>query len=307
MSRRVLVVGGTGMIGSHIAASLAARGDRVTVASRSIEGPFDPPAIAGIERVAIDYTDADLRAASLEAYEAVVFTAGNDIRHIAVDAESEELWERVQSQGVPRFAALARQAGVECLVQIGSYYHQLHPEWAQTNPYVAARKAADEGARALSNDGFRAITLNPPSIVGSIPGRVQKGFARLVSWVREEEGQPPLVAPPGGTNYLSVRSLVQAVTGALDRGEGGKAYLVGDESLSYREYFQKLATAAGSPATVEERDEECPYLPDRFIVQGRGRRISYEPNADEVALLGYDRHDIDRALAEIVAAVNAAA
>lgn len=307
MSRQVLVVGGTGMIGSHIAATLAGRGDRVTIASRSTAGAYDPTAIAGIDRVAIDYTDPDLSPRVLEAFDTIIFAAGNDIRHVAADGESAAFWDRVQSVGVPRFAQSAKDAGVECFVQLGSYYHQLHPEWAATNPYVAARKAADEGARALAGAGFRAITLNPPSIVGSIPGRVQKGFARLIDWVRGGAGHPPLAAPPGGTNYLSVRSLVQAVAGAVDRGEGGRAYLVGDESLRYREYFQKLARAAGSDLTVEERDEECPYLLDRFIVQGRGNAIAYEPDPREVALLGYERGDIDRALAEIVAAVDASA
>ena len=305
MTRSVLVVGGTGMIGSHIAERLAARGDRVTIASRSTAGPYDPPAIAGIPRVAIDYTDPELAASALEGYDAIVFAAGNDIRHVRADDESDEFWRSVQSDGVPRFAALAKAAGVECFVQIGSYYHQLHPEWAETNPYVAARKAADEGARALAAEGFRPITLNPPSIVGAIPGRVLKGFGRLVDWTRGEPGQPELFGPVGGTNYMSVRSLAEAVEGALDRGEGGHAYLVGDESLRYQEYFQKVANAAGSTRTVEERDEECPFQPDRFIVQGRGNVIAYEPDPAETALLGYTRGDVDRALAEIVAALEA--
>lgn len=304
MSRSILVVGGTGMIGSHVAAHLRDRGDRVTIASRSQGGPYDPPSIAGIDRVAIDYTDAGLTPAALEGFEAIVFSAGNDIRHVSAERESDEFWRAVQSEGVPRFAGLARQAGVECFVQLGSYYHQLHPEWAANDAYVAARKGADEGARALATDGFRAITLNPPSIVGAVPGRVLKGFRRLISWVRGELDEPELFGPAGGTNYMSVRSLVQAVDGALDRGAGGHAYLVGDQNLRYHEYFQKLALAAGSTLVVEERDEECAFQPDRFIVQGRGNVIGYTPDPAETELLGYERDDIDRALAEIVAAAD---
>lgn len=306
MSSRVLVVGGTGMIGSHIAARLRARGDDVTIASRSTEGAYDPPVIEGIPRVAVDYTDATLRADALRGYDAVVFSAGNDIRHVAADEESAEFWNRVQSEGVPRFAALCRDAGVSRFVQIGSYYHQLHPEWAERDAYVAARKAADEGARALVTDSFAPITLNPPSIVGVIPGRVLKGFGRLISWVRGELDEPELFGPAGGTNFMSVRSLVQAVEGALDRGVGGTAYLIGDENLHYSEYWQKIADAAGSERSIEERDEEHPFHPDRFIVQGRGNAIAYEPVEAETALLGYVRGDIDRALSEIVALSDAA-
>lgn len=305
MNMSVLVIGGTGMIGSHIATRLRDRGDTVTIASRSTEGPYDPPAIAGILRAQIDYTDPALTAEVLRGYDAIVFSAGNDIRHVDAADESPEFWERVQSKGVPRFAEIAREAGVKRFVQIGSYYHQLHPEWAENDAYVNARKLADERTRALATEGFAPITINPPSIVGVIPGRVLKRFTGMISWVRGELDEPEFFGPAGGTNYMSIRSLAEAVEGALDRGEGGKAYLVGDENLRYHEFWQKIANAAGADVTIEERDEEHPFQPDRFIVQGRGNVITYETDADETALLGYTKHDIDRALAEIVALSDA--
>ncbi|WP_313354773.1 NAD-dependent epimerase/dehydratase family protein [Microbacterium sp.] len=300
---RVLVVGATGMIGSHLAADLLARGDEVTVMSR--RGPFDrdPSAVAGLPRLLGDYTDADASPRELEGFDAVVFAAGNDIRHVAEGDDDAAFWERTQSVGVPRFAARAKAAGVARFVQLGSYYHQLNPQWAEQLPYVAARRDADEGARALSDDSFASMTLNPPSIVGA-DERALRRYARMFAWTRGELDEPALFAPPGGTNYMSVRSLSQAVLSALDRGEGGRAYLVGDQNLTYREYFQLLADAAGSSAVIEERDEEHPFQPDRFIVQGRGAVISFEPDAAEQELLGYERDDVARALAEIADAVG---
>lgn len=301
---RVLVVGATGMIGSRIAADLAARGDEVTVMSRRGPSDRDPSAVAGMPRLIGDYTETESAPVALEGFDAIVFSAGNDIRHVPAEQEDADFWERTQSGGVPRFAALAKAAGVSRFVQIGSYYHQLHPEWAERIPYVAARRDADVGARALSGDGFSAITLNPPSIVGA-DERGLRRFARMVAWVRGEVEDPALFAPSGGTNYMSVRSLSQAVQGALDSGAAGHAYLVGDRNLTYRDYFQLLAEAAGSRHVIEERDEEHPFQPDRFIVQGRGAVIAFEPDADETAVLGYDRDDVERALAEIVAGVDA--
>lgn len=304
MTRKILVVGGTGMIGSHIAARLRDEGDDVTIAARNVNAQTIIPAISGIPQISLDYTDLSLKPSHLAGFDAVVFSSGQDIRHVDLADETPEYWRTVQSEGVPRFAALARDAGVESFVQIGSYYHQLHPEWSEHNPYVAARKSADEKSRALTRTGFRAMTLNPPSIVGVIPGRSLRIFSRLVAWVKGEPRQPPLIAPPGGTNYMSVTSLAQAVFGALNRGVGGTAYLLGDESLSYRDYFQKVASVAGSDLTVLEQDQECPFLPDRFIVQGRGHAIAFEPNPDDVSLLGYTRNDVEHELRNIVAAVN---
>ncbi|UUE20149.1 NAD-dependent epimerase/dehydratase family protein [Microbacterium sp. J1-1] len=300
---RVLVVGATGMIGSHVAADLAARGDDVTVMARRDPSDRDPRAVQGMPRLQGDYTDTGTSPRMLEGFDAIVFAAGNDIRHVPAEQEDDAFWARTQSVGVPQFAAQAKAAGVGRFVQVGSYYHHLHPEWTARIPYVAARRDADERTRVLSGDGFAAMTLNPPSIVGA-DERGMRRFARMIAWTRGELADPELFAPPGGTNYMSVRSLSQAVQGALDGGEAGRAYLIGDRNLTYREYFQLLADAAGSGSVIEERDQEHPFLPDRFIVQGRGAVISYDTDPAETALLGYAQDDVERSLVEIVTAVD---
>lgn len=302
---KTLVVGGTGMIGTHTAVHLRDLGHEVTVAARkapasdSTAGEF--PVLLG------DYAEGTFSAADLKGFDSIVFAAGNDIRHVPRDADTSKFWESTQTSGVPSFVALAREAGVESVVQVGSYYHQVMPELAATNPYVEARRRADEDSRALATDGFRVITLNPPSILGLIPGRPVRGFAKTLAWADGELPNVPNFAPAGGTNYLSARSLAQAIAGAIDKGESGKAYLVGDTNLTFTEYFQMVFDAAGSAITLEERDEEHPFLPDAFIVQGRGNVLSYEPDAAETALLGYDRGDAERAVAEMVALTRASA
>ncbi len=128
----------------------------------------------------------------------------------------------------------------------------------------------------------------------------------MVSWAAGNEPQIPDFAPPGGTNYLSARSLAQAIRGAVHHGESGKAYLIGDENLTYQSFFQMMVDAAGGNREVAVKDESHPLLSDAAIVQGRGNTLSYEPDVDETALLGYDRNDCRRAVEEMVAAVVAA-
>ncbi len=149
------------------------------------------------------------------------------------------------------------------------------------------------------------MTLNPPSIVGADERGVRR-FARMIAWTRGELDEPELFAPlPAARTTCRCGRSRRLCGGALDAGEGGRAYLVGDRNLTYRGYFQLLADAAGSAHVIEERDEEHPFQPDRFIVQGRGAVIAYEPDPAETALLGYARDDVERALAEIVTAVDA--
>ncbi|QCB50318.1 NAD(P)-dependent oxidoreductase [Rhodococcus sp. PAMC28707] len=299
---KTLVVGGTGMIGTHIAAVLREQGNDITVAARTAPKPgslaSEFPVMLG------DYSAGTFSLQDLAPFEAVVFAAGNDIRHIPRGIDTADFWEKTQSGGVPRFVALAKKAGVRRLVQIGSYYHQVLPKLVESNEYVAARCLADEGSRALADADFTVSTLNPPSILGANPGGTMSGLGKVLAWSAGNLPDIPNFAPAGGTNYMSARSLAEAVRGALQHGES-KAYLIGDVNLTFREYFQTIFDAAGSEIQLEERDEEHPLLPDAFIVQGRGNTISYETDAVETATLGYTQGDVKRVISELVAATKA--
>lgn len=299
---KILIVGGTGMIGGHAAAHLQAQGNAVTLAARK-------PAAAGTPMAAMpviigDYARGTFSERDLEPFDAIVFAAGQDIRHIPKGTDEAEFWRVMQIEGVPGFAALAKRAGVARFVQLGSYYHQVMPHLVETNAYVRARALADEGARAHASADFNVSTLNPPSIVGAITGIPARRYETLTAWAKGERPEIPDYAPAGGTNYMSVRSLSEAIWGALQRAESGKAYLIGDENLTFRDFFQKIFDAVGSPRRLVERNEEHPLLPDAFIVPGRGVVLAYEPDPAERALLGYRRGDVDRAVAEVVAAVG---
>jgi nucleoside-diphosphate-sugar epimerase len=302
MAVKILIVGGTGMIGGHAALHLKAEGHEVTLAARKPASPETP--MAAFPTLIGDYTQGTFAEADLAPFDAIVFAAGNDIRHIKRDADADEFWRVTQIEGVPNFARAARAAGVKRFVQLGSYYHQVMPHLAAQDAYVRARFLADEGARALATAGFNVSTLNPPSIVGAIPGVPATRYETLTAWAQGKRPDIPDYAPAGGTNDMSVRSLCEAISGALRNAESGKAYLIGNENLTFRDFFQKIFDTVGSSRTLVERDQEHPLLPDRFIVPGRGTVLAYEPDPAETALLGYRRNDIDRAVAEVVAAVD---
>lgn len=296
---KILVIGGTGMIGGNAALHLRAQGHDVTIAAR--KAPHPESAVAGLPLLIGDYAKGEITEADLRGFEGIVFAAGQDIRHKPKDADTDSFWRETQIEGVPNFAARAKAAGVKRFVQIGSYYHQVMPELAQKDPYVAARKAADEGARALADADFAAMTLNPPSIVGALAGQDLSRYARFVDWAKGNRPDIPDYGPAGGTNYMSVRSLCQAISSALRAGESGKAYLIGDENLSFTDYFQLYFDLTRSTRPLVERDAEHPLQPDAFIVPGRGFHLRYEPSAEDMALLAYDRGDVRRAMREILA------
>ena len=229
---KILIVGGTGMIGIHTALHLRGEGHEVTLGAR--KAPAEGSAAADFPTLVDDYTDTRLTPADLAAFDAIVFAAGNDIRHIGPADDRADFWRRTQIEGVPNFIALARDAGVPRVVHLGSYYHQVMPHLVDSDDYVRARSLADEGARALATPDFNVCTLNPPSIVGIVPGVMTPRYTTLIAYARGEL-DVPVYAPLGGTNYMSVRSLAEAISGALRGAESGKAYLIGDENLTYRD------------------------------------------------------------------------
>ena len=299
---KILIVGGTGMIGGHAAGHLVAEGHDVTLAARK-PAPAGTP-MASMPTITGDYTKGDFGEADLAHFDAIVFAAGNDIRHIPKDADPAVFWQETQIGGVPDFVARAKRAGVKRVVQLGSYYHQVMPHLADTDAYVRARKLADEGARAHANADFNVTTLNPPSIVGAIRGIPAKRYETLTRWAKGELPEVPDFAPAGGTNYMSVLSLCEAISGALRNGESGKAYLIGDQNLTFRDFFQMIFDVVGHGRTIEERDQEHPMLPDAFIVPGRGNILAYEPDPAETALLDYRRNDVRRSVEEVVSLVG---
>ncbi|PZX27025.1 Nucleoside-diphosphate-sugar epimerase [Cupriavidus phytorum] len=295
---KILIVGGTGMIGGHAALHLRRRGNDVTIAGRN--RPVAGTPLGELDFLRCDYIANDLPAARLAAFDALVFAAGNDVRHVPPGGDEAAHWERANVEGVPRFFRTARDAGIRTAVLVGSFYPQAAPRLAEDNAYIRSRKLADEGVRVLATDDFRVNSVNAPFVVGTVPGLTVPMFKAYTEYARGSFAPMPDFAPPGGVNFISARSLSEAIEGALLRGENGKAYLVGDENLTFQDYFGAFFRAAGRPVPPVI-DQEHPLLPDSALCFGRGNTLYYEPDAAETALLGYRRRDILRTVSEIVA------
>ena len=295
---KILVVGGAGMIGGHAALYLRSRGHQVSIAGRNPPAAGTP--LGELEFLRCDYIANDLPPSALGRFDALVFAAGNDIRHLPAQQSAAAHWQRANVEGVPRFFATAREAGIRHAVNIGSFYPQARPQLVESNAYVRSRKLADEGVRALATREFRAISVNAPFVAGAVPGLVVGMFKAYTDYAQGKFAPMPEFAPPGGVNFISTGSLSQAVEGALARGENGKAYLVGDQNLSFQDFFGAFFRAVGRQAPPV-LDQEHPMLPDSAIYFGRGNTLYYEPDAAETALLGYRRNDVIRTVGEIVA------
>lgn len=293
---KILVVGGAGMIGGHAALHLKGAGHEVTIAGRNPPAAGTP--LADLPFLRVDYVNMDFDRAALGGFDALVFAAGNDVRHKPHEAD-DAYWHEANSIGVPRFFAAAKAAGVKVAVNVGSFYPQAAPALVATNPYVASRKTSDDGVAALADDGFRAMSINAPFVIGAVPGLVTM-FQAYVRYAEGKFAPMPDFVPPGGTNFISCNSLSDAIEGGLARGAAGGSYLVGDENLSWQDYFGAFFAAVGKPVPPIV-DQEHPMLPDTAMYFGRGNTLYYDVDPDVAALLRFRRDDIVPTIDEIVA------
>lgn len=299
---KTLIVGGTGGIGGYIALELERQGHKVTLAARN-----NPKAavLAHFPLLRGSYAENDFSEQQLEGFDNLIFAACNDIRQLPQglsEAEEADYYHRTNSVAVPRFIALARDAGIRKCAYIGSFYPQARPDLIPTSSYIQSRLAADEGARALASADFRVVSLNAPFVVGAARGADNPVYIALVQYARGEFPDLPVFAIPGGVNVISVQSLTEATIASLTKGKNGHGYLVGDENLYFKDFFGYFFKAVGNNIELPVRDEEHPILPDAALLAGRAGTIFFEPEGVEE--LGYRQHDVERTVKDIVESMS---
>jgi nucleoside-diphosphate-sugar epimerase len=286
---KTLIVGGTGFVGGYTALYFQKRGHDVTIMSRS--KPKGTSKLNDLPFVAGNYVEDDFSDSRLEGFESLVFCAGNDLGDMPRDGSTTQAayFERANIVALPKFFEQARRAGISRAVYMGSYYSFVAPQSIETIPYVRSRHLADEALRALSSPSFNVCSCALPWIVGYIPGFPVAHWETLARAAKGEIPGWPDFAPIGGANFMTCQSVAEAMLGGLERGESGKAYLIGDANLTWKEFFELWFKAAGRPVDLAVRDEDHPLIPREVIGYVGGGNPAYDPPAEETALLGYQR------------------
>ena len=294
---KVLVVGGTGLIGGDIALYLQAQGHDATIMARNAPAT---PCLAALPFIQGDYVNDSFDNGQLRGFDALVFAAAADIRALPMDGSvsPEAFYSKVNDLAVPQFFTAARDAGIARAVYIGTFYPQVAPERIGICPYVTSRHHTDTAVRALSSATFNVCSLNAPFVLGHIDGLDIPHLGALVAYAKGQLGDLPVFAPPGGTNHISAHSISVATLAALEKGESSKAYLMGDENMSWKHYLELWFAAAGNPQELAVKEDEHPMFPSVIMFAGAGATVHYDTDASEQ--LGYPRQQISDLISQVV-------
>ena len=244
---KILVTGGTGLLGSRLIPKLVDDGHRVVALSRSVSSCTKLRAMGAAPMDADLNSDASL---TLPAVDAVVHAAAL----FRFSGPREPVF-RTNVDGTVALLKAARHAGARTFVHIsaagviqdiaGTPVHHAD-ESAPTFPnhfsaYLASKARAESLVLAANKSGFRTIALRPPAIWG--PG---DPFSRALP-AAIESGQFAFVNRGDyAFSTCHVDNVVEAIECALERGDGGRAFFVADwEQLTFREFIATIASFKG--------------------------------------------------------------
>jgi len=245
--RRVLVTGGSGFLGAHLAASFRDAGVGVRVLDVAEPGPAAPPEV---EYVRGDVRDPAILAGALEGVDSVVHAA------FASPRQPPEVIGAVNVDGTRRLCAAALAGGVRRLVLVSSTIvlkpPKVHPLLG-TSPlkrldlYRASRAAAEALADEHGRRGWPVAVVRPKTLVG--PGGLG-AFALAFDAVRAGRRVP--ILGPGTNRYqlLDVRDFAAGICLLAATEHAGVFAFGASEFRTVREDFQALVDHAGTGARL---------------------------------------------------------
>jgi len=225
----VVLIGGGGFFGSHVAQELLSRGARLRVAERHPESATRLRPLANLGQLQFSRCDVKNRrsiAAAVQGADAVVYLVGTFGR----DAQA------LQASGPGIAAELAAAEGAQAFVSISA----IGADATSTSDYARTKGEGEANVRAA----FPGATILRPSILFGEDDNFLNMFAGLIA------GMPvlPVFGEPARLQPLWVDDAAAAVVAALcDPGaHGGKTYeLAGPEVVTMGDLNRRIAAAQG--------------------------------------------------------------
>ncbi|MCK5881661.1 MAG: NAD(P)-dependent oxidoreductase [Sinobacterium sp.] len=301
---KVLIVGGTGLIGAEAALHLKTLGHHVTLMARK---PTTVPLLQDFSFIQCDYIHDDVSDGRLKGFDVLLFSAAADIRNIPQDGSvtPSDFYTQANDEAVPKFFQAAKDAGIKQAIYIGTFYPEVAPEKIGQCAYVTSRHNTCEAIMALHDANFKIVALNAPFVLGQIDGLEIPHLDALVAYAKGFIPELPLFAPQGGTNHISSKSIAQACGNIIAKNLGGKAYLIGDENYTWNEYLTQWFELAGNATEFITSDEEHPMFPNIIMFAGVGATVSYEPYEETLSDLEYSRQQIKATMQTLITAFDA--
>lgn len=249
---KIIVVGGTGLLGYHSICVGLKRGHLLdALAIKDIElGEWFPQEATVHYGSVFDLSEDELQHI-FKGYDAMIYAVGPDDR-VVPPAPAYDFFHAKLVDACVKTVVAARKAGVKKCVILNSYFAYFDRVWpekelAERHPYIRCRVEQATKTIEAGLDQMDVMILELPYIFGSMPKRTPLWKEVLLD--RFTKGQT-IFFPKGGTNMISAHHVGEAIIGALEHGQHGKKYPIGDENWSYNRMLHAMMKALETPKRI---------------------------------------------------------
>ena len=237
---RVLIVGGSGFIGTHVAARLSARGIRVVVPTRRRERARHLLPLPTVDVVQIGLDDPGFGAA-LAGCDAVINLVG--VLHGSHGNPYGREFAQAHVETPRRIVEACRRAGVRRVIHVSALGAGGDPA-ALPSMYLRSKAA---GEQVLRDSGLD-VTILRPSVVFGPEDQFLNVFAKLLRLFP----LMPLARADARFQPVFVGDLAEAIVNALERPVTiGKTYdLAGPEVFTLGELVERVGRWSGHPRPI---------------------------------------------------------
>ena len=272
---KILVTGGTGFLGSHLARRLAAGGHAVTVLRRAssktnaledaevrheigdVGDALSVRRAAGGQDVVIHAAAGVTGSAARPGSYEINVAGTRNVVDACLGARVDRLVHvsSIAAIGVPQDETPANEDFVFNLDRSKLYYH-------------ISKHRAEAVVREGAARGVDAVIANPGSLWGPF-GDAYRGsdIVRMVRAARRVR------VSPGGVCIAHVEDVADGIVSAMERGAPGERYILGGDNLTYREWMTKIAAALG----VRPRFVPFPGIAIDLLAMALGAMASIHP------------------------------
>lgn len=238
--KNILLVGGSGFVGSHVASLLAGRNCTVTVPTRRRERARHLLVLPTVEVVEADVHDEDVLAGLVAGQDAVINLAG--ILHSRYGLPYGPDFARAHVELPRKIAAACRGAGVRRLLHVSAL------NAASDGPSQYLRSKGDGEAALHAAEDALDLTLFRPSVIFG-PG---DSFLNLFAALQRVAPLLPLGRVDARFQPVHVGDVAQAIVDSLDCPESfGRTYCCcGPRVYTLAELVRYVGLAIGKPRPI---------------------------------------------------------
>ena len=241
----VFVTGISGLLGTNLAIDLLEQGYRVMGLLRDrsrykgpghpnlelIEGRLEDDLSPWLDKAkAVVHVAAETRQDIFDyaTYRSVNFEATQRLFDLSVQCSIERFV----------FVSTANTMGFGSLEEPG--YEGKEIRFPFSASFYARSKIEAENYVLGAGADMEAIVVNPTFMLGAYDSKPSSGKIVLMGWKKRL-----VFHPPGGKNFVHVKDVSAGIIETLRSGRNRERYLLANENLSYRAFFEKLNSVAG--------------------------------------------------------------